>query len=242
MDDEFEKALKQAFETPEPKPGDNDPFSVADMMKLKKRTDVKTTKKRLNESQEDKESPPTITFPDSIPVEVSKIGMPSHKKTKITHGNAGPPNDPRKDKVHAMCVGYADGFPDVCSLPSGFSKDWSLEELNFVLDGFQRKVQSHNELEMLRTGLLTGASLIEQGSSFIPGQPIKLNGLADNFRASIQRFDACLREIAIKYSATCSFTPEQMLMMISLQLCIQTHEMNCRVANVVSQEEAHVYE
>ena len=127
-----------------------------------------------------------------------------------------------------MILGYRDAFPDICILPSNFSADLSPDQMQLILDGFQRTVQSHNELEMLRTGLVTGASVVEQAANFVPGQLIRLNGLADNFRASITRFDACLKEIAVKYSSTFSFTPEQMMMVIALQICIHTHEMNCK--------------
>ena len=132
-----------------------------------------------------------------------------------------------------MCLAYMDGFPDVCVPPSHFAPNLPPDELQFILDGFQRKVQSNNELEMMRTGLVTGAAVMENVMNFVPGQPLKLNGLADNFHASISRFDACLKEIAIKYASTCSFTPEQMLLLIGLQICIHTHETNVKKGKTV---------
>ena len=134
----------------------------------------------------------------------------------------------RQDKIFKMCMGYIDAFPDVCVPPNHFAANLPPDELQFILDGFQRKVQSHNELEMMRTGLITGAALVEHGSALIPGHPVNLNGLADNFAVSISRFDACLKEISIKYASTCSFTPEQMLVLIGLQICIHTHEVNSK--------------
>ena len=232
--DEFEKALRAAFEAPVEKgtvPNNNNNPTTTNNNHEILRQKIKSTKKRLRDEKD------TPVFPDEMCMDVSNnkpkvvINKPTHGKTVSIHGSAYEKD--KRERIYKMCVGYADAFPEVCEVPSDISPDLtSSDELQMVLDSFQRKVQSHNELEMLRTGLITGAAVFEHTSNLIPGNPIKLHGLADNFHASITRFDACLKEIAIKYSGTCSFSPEQMLMLIALQLCMHTHKMNTQKGTV----------
>ncbi|MGA9041545.1 MAG: hypothetical protein WB421_13495 [Terriglobales bacterium] len=215
---DFEKALKAAFEMPTDKSAD--PFSVDKSVKGTGTTHVlKRKAKDLDES--------VPSMVDNIPIEIVR---PDPKKTKTSYKSAKSSNvdTSKQEKVYKMCVGYIEGFPEICDPPHHFDVSLPCDELQLILDGFQRRVQSHNELEMMRTGLITGAAVIENVFNFIPGQPIKLNGLADNFHASISRFDACLKEISIKYANSCSFTPEQLLLLIGLQVCIHTHETNTK--------------
>lgn len=232
---DFENALKAAFEKGNVNEMD-DPFAVDGGAGTKKfNIPVKSSKKRMRDNPPEK-IPPVI---EAVPMDTLRnVQNRPPKPFKAERKDREMDNtvDPRtKDNVYKMCLGYASSFKDICYLPTNFNADMSYAEMKFLLDDFQRLVQSHNELEMLRTGLVTGASVIEQGSSFIPGQPVKLNGLANNFRASITRFDSCLKEIAIKYANTCSFTPEQMMMVICLQICIHTHEMNAKGGNFVNE-------
>jgi hypothetical protein len=251
MEDQFENALRAAFETPTDRiPGKEDPFSIEAASKSMAKptssvpnTHMKSSKKRLREI--DATKPASVV--DAMKVEVLEpavkhtkmVSPPPMKKPPLPPSSMSMSNinlPAKNDRLYNMCLQYADQFPDVCQLPSNFAKDLSSDELQLILDGFQRKVQSHNELELMRTGLVTGAMFLEQGSAFIPGQPVKLGGLANNFRLSIDRFDTCLKEIAIKYASVCALSPEQMLMLISFQICIHTHEMNTKTMNEISKE------
>ena len=227
MNTDFENALRAAFEAPVDAHGD--PFSVEKPVNTNTNVTTKTSKKRVREMEKDK-TKETTSFLDAAPVETKSF---SEKKPKImTSGSSGSGKQPvdfsRQDKIFKMCLGYIDAFPDVCQPPNHFAPNLPPDELQFILDGFQRKVQSHNELEMMRTGLITGAAVVENVMNFIPGQPVNLTGLSNNFAVSISRFDACLKEISIKYASTCSFSPEQMLLLIGLQICIHTHEVNSK--------------
>ena len=224
---EFENALKAAFEMPQDT--NIDPFSVDPQGVGRPSNPAMKTVKRKHKDINADDRP---TFSESVAIETvaPKNPNPNPKKVKAPATSSRSSVDTSKqDKIFKMCLAYIDGFPEACIAPAHFAPNLPSDELQFILDGFQRRVQSQNELEMMRTGLITSAAVMENVMNFIPGQPLKLHGLADNFHASISRFDACLKEIAIKYASTCSFTPEQMLLLIGLQICIHTHETNVKM-------------
>jgi hypothetical protein len=97
-------------------------------------------------------------------------------------------------------------------------------------------VNQQQELSMMRTGLITGCAAIEFGTSFIPGQPIKLQGFSGSVSADISAFDTCLKQIMCKYGNEFVMSVEATLGLLLVKHAFTTHMANAAAASKVKLE------
>ena len=163
-------------------------------------------------------------------------------------GDEGPPfEDPAEagnlvekeaDDLKRQILRYCDAFPEHAGNTRMMveANRMSIPELEFELAQLTRRVNQQQELSMMRTGLITGCAAIEFGTSFIPGQPVKLQGFSGSVSADISAFDTCLKQIMCKYGNEIVMSVEATLGLLLVKHAFTTHMANAAAASKVKVE------
>lgn len=130
-------------------------------------------------------------------------------------------------ELYGQIVRFAEAFPDCAGqIPIDLSEKSSKNELEFHLAKIQRRINAKNELDVVRSGLVSTCMVAEMGSTFIPGEPVKLKGFAMSVQANIQAFDTCLKQILCKYGDKFALSAEATLGLLLLKHGATTHMAN----------------
>ena len=203
------------------------------------------------------------THRDAPPKKKEKMMVLGEKKKKKDKRDAPPPpfntpeggdeikfDDPAEagnivekeaDDLKRQIIRYCDAFPEHAGNTRMMveADRMSIPELEFELAQLTRRVNQQQELSMMRTGLITGCAAIEFGSSFIPGQPVKLQGFSGSISADISSFDTCLKQIMCKYGNEFVMSVEATLGLLLVKHAFTTHMANAAaVAKVKVEKDA----
>ena len=142
------------------------------------------------------------------------------------------------DDLKRQILRYCDAFPEHAGNTRMMveADRMSIPELEFELAQLTRRVNQQQELSMMRTGLITGCAAIEFGSSFIPGQPVKLQGFSGSISADISSFDTCLKQIMCKYGNEFVMSVEATLGLLLVKHAFTTHMANAATVAKVKVE------
>ena len=231
MADDFDAQLAGAFkdteavnDTPAPKKGKRGRPKADESVVTKKKE--RPEKKRKKEKRD--APPPPFNTPEG--------------------GDEGPPfEDPAEagnlvekeaDDLKRQILRYCDAFPEHAGNTRMMveANRMSIPELEFELAQLTRRVNQQQELSMMRTGLITGCAAIEFGTSFIPGQPVKLQGFSGSVSADISAFDTCLKQIMCKYGNEFVMSVEATLGLLLVKHAFTTHMANAAAASKVKIE------
>lgn len=151
-----------------------------------------------------------------------------HLPMDLDPAEAGSILEKEADDLTKQILRYCDTFPEHAgntrvTVESG---NLSVPELQFELAQITRRVNQQQELAMMRSGLITGCAAIEFGSSFIPGQPVKLQGFSGSVSADIESFDVCLKQIMCKYGNEFVMSVESTLALMLAKHAFTTHMVN----------------
>ena len=161
---------------------------------------------------------------------------PKKKEKRRRVREEGPPkkrvregSEPRDDSeehkaLYAQLIRYCEAFPE-CADGLGCPPDAPTGEIEFQLATIQRRINSKNELGMLRAGLVTGCMLIEAGNGLV-GSPILLKGFGVSVQASAEQFDDCLKQLLCKYGGSFSLSAEGTLGLLLMKHAATTHMVN----------------
>ena len=154
-------------------------------------------------------------------------------------GEAGDIVEKEAGDLKRQILRYCDAFPEHAGNTKMMveSNRMSIPELQFELAQLTRRVNQQQELTMMRTGLITGCAAIEFGSSFIPGQPVKLHGFSASVSADISAFDTCLKQIMCKYGNDFVMSVEATLGLLLVKHAFTTHMANAAAASTVKIED-----
>ena len=235
MADDFDAQLAGAFQdtegvTPTPKKGkrgrprgDEKETHRDAPPKKKERMMVLGEKKK----KKDKRPPaPPCNTPES---DEMKIDDPAE---------AGNIVEKEADDLKRQILRYCDAFPEHAGNTKMMveERNMSIPELEFELAQLTRRVNQQQELSMMRSGLITGCAAIEFGSSFIPGQPVKLQGFSGSVSADISSFDTCLKQIMCKYGNEFVMSVEATLGLLLVKHAFTTHMANAAAVKQVKLE------
>jgi hypothetical protein len=153
-------------------------------------------------------------------------------------GEAGNIVEKEADDLKRQIIRYCDAFPEHAGNTRMMveADRLSIPELEFELAQITRRVNQQQELSMMRTGLITGCAAIEFGTSFIPGQPVKLQGFSGSVSADISSFDTCLKQIMCKYGNEFVMSVEATLGLLLVKHAFTTHMANAAAASKVKIE------
>jgi hypothetical protein len=142
------------------------------------------------------------------------------------------------DDLKRQIIRYCDAFPEHAGNTKMMveADRMSVPELEFELAQITRRVNQQQELSMMRTGLITGCAAIEFGTSFIPGQPVKLLGFSSAVSADIGAFDSCLKQIMCKYGNEFVMSVESTLGLLLVKHAFTTHMANAAASAKVKVE------
>lgn len=143
------------------------------------------------------------------------------------------------DDLKRQIIRYCDAFPEHAGNTRMMveADRMSIPELEFELAQITRRVNQQQELSMMRTGLITGCAAIEFGTSFIPGQPVKLQGFSGSVSADISSFDTCLKQIMCKYGNEFVMSVEATLGLLLVKHAFTTHMANAAASKVKVEKE-----
>jgi hypothetical protein len=142
------------------------------------------------------------------------------------------------DDLKRQIIRYCDAFPEHAGNTKMMveADRMSIPELEFELAQITRRVNQQQELSMMRTGLITGCAAIEFGTSFIPGQPVKLHGFSSSVSADISAFDTCLKQIMCKYGNEFVMSVEATIGLLLVKHAFTTHMANAAAIATVKVE------
>ena len=159
-----------------------------------------------------------------------RAGVPraEHPPKKKESEDAAPAfvlDEGKCEKVYGTIARYVEMFPQETAHVNVNDK-MSLAELELALTGIQKRVGQKQELDILRSGLVSSALAVEQVSALIPGNPVKLRGLAGQVANNVEMFDTALKQIMCKYGGSFEISPETTLALALARLCAKTHMAN----------------
>lgn len=232
MADDFDAQLAGAFkdtegvdDTPAPKKGKRgrpklDERETHAPPRKKEKMMVLSEKKRKKEKRE--APPPPFNTPEG-----GDEGLLFQDP-----GEAGSIVEKEADDLKRQIIRYCDAFPEHAGNTKMMveANRMSIPELEFELAQLTRRVNQQQEITMMRTGLITGCAAIEFGSSFIPGQPVKLQGFSASVSADISAFDTCLKQIMCKYGNDYVMSVEATLGLLLVKHAFTTHMANAAAA------------
>lgn len=215
MDIDFEDAVNSVFDT-ENNPPRPPPPTVENGKKQSPSSSSIPPKKtdKTKKSSKDKRERAAI-FKDELPQSVDNLG--NHMNQEELEG--------KRQEVYNQLNRYIDTFPK--ELEGLVIKDnMTYDELTFTLQVVQKRVSAKQEINLLRTGLVSTCFALEYGVGMIPGKPIKLSGFSANISNSIEQFDDVLKQLMCKYGGGMTVSPEVMLAFALVRVGIQTHVSN----------------
>ena len=129
-------------------------------------------------------------------------GVTPTPKKEVSQDDEG-----EREKVYNTIARYMDMFPNETA---GFlvNDKMPLGDLQLALSMVQKKVSQKQEMDILRSGLISSTLAIEQVSLFVPRCPVKLQGLSTRVSQNIEMFDNCLKQIMCKYGGSFEISPE----------------------------------
>ena len=232
MADDFDAQLAGAFkdtegDTPAPKKGKRGrPKSDENATKKGKERKERPEKKRKKDKRDT--PPPPFNTPegDEAPFQFQDPAEAGNIVEKET------------DDLKRQILRYCDAFPEHAGNTRMMveADRMSVPELEFELAQLTRRVNQQQELSMMRTGLITGCAAIEFGTSFIPGQPVKLQGFSGSVAADIGAFDSCLKQIMCKYGNEFVMSVESTLGLLLVKHAFTTHMANAAAVAKVKVE------
>lgn len=205
---------------------------------------------QLPEPKESKVAPAKKTLPSKkrkfenvprgqdVPQMHEELPPPPPKRQAPSPETAPPPPPPPSQEdglipdgessaeLYGMLQKYEDAFPDIVQLPPGLSELSPQGELKFVLQKIQRRVNLHHEKGVMRAGLVSLTGFVEGAAGYVPGEPVKLQGLTANVQANIEQFDSTLKQLCIKHLGVKGFSVEQAFLVIFLRIVVSTHLTN----------------
>lgn len=154
-----------------------------------------------------------------------EVSEPKPKRKKIEEVNEE--ESAECAELYQQLVRFAEAFPDCAGqIPVDLSERSGKNELEFHLAKIQRRINAKNELDVVRSGLVSTCMVAEMGSTFIPGEPVKLKGFAMSVQANIQAFDTCLKQVLCKYGDKFALSAEATLGLLLLKHGATTHMAN----------------
>jgi len=236
MADDFDAQLAGAFQdtegvTPAPKKGkrgrprSDEKETRAPVTNKGKERKERPEKKRKKEKRD--APPPPFNTPEGG--DEMKFDDPAE---------AGNIVEKEADDLKRQILRYCDAFPEHAGNTRMMveADRMSIPELEFELAQITRRVNQQQELSMMRTGLITGCAAIEFGTSFIPGQPVKLQGFSSSVSADISSFDTCLKQIMCKYGNEFVMSVESTLGLLLVKHAFTTHMANAAAVAKVKVE------
>ena len=151
-----------------------------------------------------------------------KEARPKEKKPKEPPGEN---DEAKREEVYNTIGRYIDMFPNE-TLGVTVNDKMPLGDLQLALNVIQKKVGQKQEMDILRSGLISGTLAVEQLSQLVPRCPVKLRGLSARVSGNIAMFDTALKQLMCKYGGKFEISPETTLMITLGRLCAQTHMQN----------------
>lgn len=147
------------------------------------------------------------------------------KKPRLDPIKHGTPEE-RKD-AYERIMRYVDSFPEhIFPEAVGISAELPIDDLTYILQRIQQRVNAKQELQVLQSGLVTTCMALEFGATMVPGNPVKLQGFGSNVATNIAMFDDCLRQLACKYGGKLVMSVETQIGLMLLRLAANTHITN----------------
>jgi hypothetical protein len=213
MEVDFEDAVNSAFgkennpPPPPPKPNEKQQNPLSSV------PPKKTEKMKKSGHKEKKERIPL--FKDEPPPSIDNLG----KHMDIEELES------KRQEIYNQLNRYIETFPKELE-GLVIKENMTYDELTFTLQVVQKRVSAKQEINLLRTGLVSTCFALEYGVGMIPGKPIKLNGFSANISNSIEQFDDVLKQLMCKYGGGMTVSPEVMLAFALVRVGIQTHVSN----------------
>ena len=160
---------------------------------------------------------------------------PPIKKQRPKHDPSTP--EERKE-LHEKIMRYVDSFPEhIFPEAMGVSPDTPFDELTYVLQRIQQRINAKQELQVLQSGLVTTCMAAEFASSMLPKNPIKLQGFGQNVASNIEMFNDSLKQLACKYGGSMQISVEAQIGMMLVRLAANTHLSNLQMEKVAAQQQ-----
>lgn len=198
------------------------------------------------ESRPPESRPPEMRPPEPRPP-LEEAPVLKKKRKRRENNPDGDPQPPKKKKESDADVAekrelfdqlqrYSVAFPSESQPDVNYiTPESSIDDMRFALSRIQQRINTQQELQVLQTGLVTGVACLELGSSMIPNNPVKLNGLSTNVQSNIQLFDNCLKQMQCKYGGEIQISVEATMAMLLLRCAVTVHTTN--VANEAIERE-----
>jgi len=144
------------------------------------------------------------------------------------------PSTPEERKeLHEKIMRYVDSFPEhIFPEAMGVSPETPFDELTYVLQRIQQRINAKQELQVLQSGLVTTCMAAEFASSMLPKNPIKLQGFGQNVASNIEMFNDSLKQLACKYGGSMQISVEAQIGMMLVRLAANTHLSNLQMEKV----------
>ena len=246
LDDDFTAAVNAAFDKPKEQPLPSGP-------------PVQPFENTFHGPEEPPPLPPPSSSsfgppPTGLPPQPPQQQQPQRdngkrrKRVRVQDGvEGGVHKQPRKEKkdpstpeerreVYEKIMRYVDSFPEH-NFPeaANLTPMTTFDELTYILQRIQQRVNAKQELQVLQSGLVTSCMALEFGSTLVPGNPVRLNGFGANVSSNIAMFDDALRQLACKYGGKMVISVEAQIGMMLMRLAANTHLTNVTMTNNVSE-------
>ena len=175
-------------------------------------------------------------------------GRPKKYKKRVRLHGVEPPikkqrpkHDPstleERKELHEKIMRYVDSFPEhIFPEAMGVSPETPFDELTYVLQRIQQRINAKQELQVLQSGLVTTCMAAEFASSMLPKNPIKLQGFGQNVASNIEMFNDSLKQLACKYGGSMQISVEAQIGMMLVRLAANTHLSNLQMEKVQQQQ------
>ena len=159
-----------------------------------------------------------------------------HKQARKEKKDPSTPDERRE--IYEKIMRYVDSFPEH-NFPEAANLNpmTTFDELTYILQRIQQRVNAKQELQVLQSGLVTSCMALEFGSTLVPGNPVRLNGFGANVSNNIAMFDDALRQLACKYGGKMVISVEAQIGMMLMRLAANTHLTNVTMEHNVASSE-----
>ena len=162
------------------------------------------------------------------------------KKRRVPDDPDAPPPPPRekrrreseeelneKRELWTQLQRYVATFPNESQPDASYiTPESPADDMRFAMSRIQQRLNAKQELQVMQTGLITGAACLEMGSEMVPNNPIKLKGFATNISSNMAMFEDCLKQIQCKYGGQMQISVEATLGMLLLRCAVTVHTQN----------------
>ena len=162
------------------------------------------------------------------------------KKRRVPDDPDAPPPPPKekrrresdeelseKRELWTQLQRYVATFPNESQPDASYiTPESPADDMRFAMTRIQQRLNAKQELQVMQTGLITGAACLEMGSEMVPNNPIKLKGFATNISSNMAMFEDCLKQIQCKYGGQMQISVEATLGMLLLRCAVTVHTQN----------------